>query len=368
MTASTCRWGILGTAGIARKNWKAIRLSGNGLVTAVASRRADAAERFIAECSDEVPMTPAPSAVGGYAELLKREDVDAVYIPLPTAMRTEWVIAAAEAGKHVLCEKPVAVDADQAKQMIDACQRNNVQFMDGVMFNHSHRLEGLRKSIGPDGECGRVRRITSHFMFHGGSEFNESNIRVHSQLEPHGCLGDLGWYSIRFILWAMEYAMPQRLVARTLTPLQGRDSEAPVPGEFSGELFFADGVSAHFYNSFLTEHQQLARVSGDRGYVTVDDFVLPYYAPELAWTSHQNVLEIDNCRWNMRCHPTRHAVAEYGGGEANAQEVNMVRHFAEIVCSGKLDPHWPEIALKTQQVVDACLQSANDDGRMIELG
>jgi predicted dehydrogenase len=358
---------MMGTAAIARKNWKAIRLSGNGRVSAVASRQAATAERFIDQCSDEVPMTPRPAAVEGYAELLRRDDVDAVYIPLPTAMRYEWVIAAAEAGKHVLCEKPVAVSTDHARQMIEACQRNGVQFMDGVMFSHSRRLEALRQTLGPDGACGRIRRITSHFMFHGGPEFNQSNIRVHSQLEPHGCLGDLGWYTVRFILWAMQYALPERVTARILTPLQGETSEAPVPGEFSAELFFADGVSAHFYNSFLTEHQQFARISGDRGYVTVDDFVLPYYGPELAWSSHQNVLEIDNCRWNMNPHPQRHAVAEYGGGEANAQEVHMVRRFGEIVQSGQLDPHWPEIAFKTQQVVDACLESAQHGGRFVSL-
>ena len=95
MSESVCRWGLLSTAAIARKNWKAIRLSGNGRVSAVASRSAGRAQAFIDECAGEVPPTQAVAAVGSYDELIAREDVDAVYIPLPTGMRKEWVIACA---------------------------------------------------------------------------------------------------------------------------------------------------------------------------------------------------------------------------------------------------------------------------------
>ena len=364
---SICRWGIMGTADIARKNWKAIRLSGNGRITAVASRGAASARQFIDQCGDEVPLNPKPSPVVGYDALLRRDDVDAVYIPLPTAMRRHWVIAAAEAGKHVLCEKPVALDAREAAEMIAACQTHGVQFMDGVMFNHSSRLPALRQSLGGDQGCGRLRRITSHFTFSGDVEFQRSNIRVHSQLEPHGCLGDLGWYNLRFILWVMDYALPESVTARRISELQGQESEAAVPAEFAAELSFGGGVSASFYCSFLTENQQIAIISGDRGYLAVDDFVLPFYGAELAWTLNRHVLEIDNCRWNMGRHTQQRAVSEYASGEANAQEVNMMRRFGQIVLSGRLDPHWPEIALKTQRVLDACVQSAAADGRPVPL-
>ena len=101
-TISFCRWGILGAAGIARKNWQAIRRSGNGTLVAVASRDAGRAGEWIAENQAEQPFEVVPEAVGGYEELLRREDVDAVYIPLPTGLRAEWVLKAAEAGKHVL--------------------------------------------------------------------------------------------------------------------------------------------------------------------------------------------------------------------------------------------------------------------------
>ena len=95
------RWGILSTAEIARKNWKAILNSGNGVVTAVASRNLDRSQRFIAGCQAQAPFSSAPQAVGSYEALLASKEVDAVYIPLPTGLRKEWVIRAAEARKHM---------------------------------------------------------------------------------------------------------------------------------------------------------------------------------------------------------------------------------------------------------------------------
>src|SRR5512141_1437458 len=124
MESSVCRWGILGTAGIARKNWQAIALSGNSELTAVASRTLDRSRKFVADCQEACPLPRVPSAVEGYGELLGRSDVDAVYIPLPTGVRKEWVVAAADAGKHVLVEKPVGVSADDVREMLAACDRN----------------------------------------------------------------------------------------------------------------------------------------------------------------------------------------------------------------------------------------------------
>ncbi|MGV3484063.1 MAG: Gfo/Idh/MocA family protein [Planctomycetaceae bacterium] len=367
MTTRTCRWGFLSTAAISRKNWKSVALSGSGRLTAVASRDQAKAQQFIDECAAEVPVSPSPVALGSYEALLDCEDVDAVYIALPTSLRKEWVIRAAESGKHVLCEKPIADTAADAAEMLDACKAAGVQFLDGVMFNHSARLASLRQELDRAGGIGAIRRIASHFSFHGGSEFERDNIRVQSQLEPHGCLGDLGWYNLRFSLWAMNYQLPRAVVAHLHRAMQGASSPASVPGELSGTLFYDGGVTAHFFCSFLAENHQSASISGEHGYVMLDDFVLPFYDAEVAWTTYQNVLEIDNCRWNMRRHGTRQAVQEYASGEANAQEVNMVRAMNDIVLSGKLDSHWPEIALKTQQVMDACRQSADCNGARIEL-
>jgi predicted dehydrogenase len=357
-----CRWGILGTASIARKNWKAIRLSGNGVVAAVASRTPDRARQFIAECQSEVPFEQAPAAVG-YDELLSRTDVDAVYVPLPTGIRKEWVLKAAAAGKHVLCEKPCGADATEVRAMVDACRTAGVQFMDGVMFMHSARLPLLRKVLDDGESVGALRRITSQFTFAAGADFLSGNIRVSGALEPLGALGDLGWYNIRFALWVMKFVMPEKVVGRVLNEYatDGR----PVPLEFAGELFFPGGVNSSFYCSFRTELQQWAHVSGDKGSVEVEDFVLPYHGGEAAFTVQRPRFWVKGCAYHMESHPTRYAAAEASDGREDAQESNMIRRFGELALGGKPDPHWPDVAMKTQLVLDACLRSARDGGRVV---
>lgn len=367
MTGAVCRWGFLSTAAIARKNWKAVHLSGNGRVAAVASRSVPKAQLFIDECSAEVPQSQEVAAVGSYAELIEHEDVDAIYIPLPTGLRKEWVLAAAKAGKHVLVEKPVANNLEDAEEMVKACADAGVQFMDGVMFDHSKRLAEVCEILKSQSVIGKLRRINTHFSFSGDSSFQESNIRTDSLLEPHGCLGDLGWYCIRMTLWAAGLQMPTHVSARTITALQGKDSEGEVPGEFSAELQFPDGLSAGFYCSFLTSNQQTVLLSGTEGYLTVDDFVLPFYDAEAAWTAHEHILEIDNCRWNFRRHSDRTAVTEYASGEPNSSEVNMVRTFADCVLEKQLDARYSELTLKTQKILDACRRSDVANGAKIEL-
>src|SRR6185436_13915865 len=103
MTGNKLRWGFLSTAQIGRKNWKGIRNSGNGIIVAVASRDVERSREFIANCQRECSFETPPRALGSYEELLVAKDVDAVYIPLPTGIRKEWVIRAAQAGKHIVC-------------------------------------------------------------------------------------------------------------------------------------------------------------------------------------------------------------------------------------------------------------------------
>ena len=357
MSESVCRWGFVSTAGIGRKNWKAIRLSGNGRVAAVASRSVTKAQSFIDQCSEEVPQTQPVDALGAYEELLARDDVDAVYLPIPTGIRKKWVIAAARAGKHVLCEKPAGNNATDVQEMIDACNQSGVQFMDGVMFDHSKRLTAIRKTLAEEKEIGKLRRIQTHFSFSGDNEFQKSNIRTDASVEPHGCLGDLGWYCIRFTLWAAGLRMPSHVRARTISSLQGKDSDGEVPGEMSGEMQFDNGLSAAFYCSFLTGNQQSVSLSGDDGYITLDDFVLPFCEAETSWHHHSHVLEIDNCRWDFRRHTDPKAIAEDPEDEASFQEVNLFRRFGECVLSGEIDSQFPELTLKTQQILDACRRS-----------
>jgi predicted dehydrogenase len=357
------RWGILGAADIARKNWQAILNSGEGVIAAVASRDADRASRFVADCQAQCPFPQVPVAVAGYEALLARPDVDAVYIPLPTGLRKEWVLRAAAAGKHVVCEKPCAISVADLREMIAACQRNKVQFMDGVMFMHSRRLDAVRLVLDDPERLGRIKRIQSGFSFCAPPEFFAGNIRSHSALEPAGCLGDLGWYCLRVTLWAMREQLPHTVTGRILSQISRGDSPHPVPTEFSGELLFQDGTSAGFYCSFETEMQQWAHVSGTRGSLRVDDFVLPYHGSELAFVTNQSFFRVQGCAFNMEPHERRVCVDEYSNNHESAQETNLFRHFAAQVRSGVLNPDWPAIALKTQQVMEACLASANDQGR-----
>jgi predicted dehydrogenase len=368
MSTPVCRWGILGTARIARKNWKAIRNAGNSALVAVASRAPERARRFIEECQADVPLTPQPAACGSYQELLDRDDVDAVYLPLPTGVRKEWVLRAARAGKHVLCEKPCAVAGADLRAMLDACRESRVQFMDGVMFMHSRRLPLLRQTLDDGHSVGSVRRITSQFSFLASDDFLTTNIRASNALEPLGCLGDLGWYNIRFSLWVMNEQLPQRVVGRLLAGHQA-GAGPPGPMEFSGELFFSGGASAAFFCSYRTGNQQWATVSGTHGAVHVPDFVVPFYGNEVSFEADAPVLRVRSCcDFNMESYPRRLAVHEYSNGMPNAQETHMIRTFAEIVTSGRRQPWWEEQALATQQVLDALLCSARQNGSDIAVG
>ncbi|MBI1314363.1 gfo/Idh/MocA family oxidoreductase [bacterium] len=365
--SAVCRWAILGTAGIARKNWHSIRNAENAELIAVASRSQERARQFIVECQAQVPHPTTPIAVGGYDELLARDDIDAVYVPLPTGIRKEWVIKAAQAGKHVMCEKPCGVVTADVEEIIAACDANHVQFMDGVMFMHSRRLGALRETLDDGRSIGQLRRIATGFSFNAPQDFLEGNIRVSSALEPAGCLGDLGWYNIRFTLWVMNYAMPRAVTGRLLSTIKSKISDAPTPTEFSGELLFDGGVSAGFYCSFLTEHQQWAHISGSKGHAVVSDFVLPFMGPEVGFDVSNHHFDINNCLFHMEQHTRRVAVNEYSNNHATSQETNLFRSFSTLVLSGSVDRHWPDIALKTQQVLDACLDSARSNSRPVEL-
>ncbi len=364
MPSPVCRWGILGAANIARKNWKAIRLAENATLTAVASREPARAKEWLDACQAECPFPTAPTACN-YDELLKRADVDAVYIPLPTGVRRDWVVKAAGAGKHVLCEKPCAPDANELREMLAACGAKNVQFMDGVMFMHGKRLPVLRTAIDDGETVGQLRRIVSQFSFAAGEEFLRSNIRVSNDLEPLGALGDLGWYNLRFALWVMKYQLPERVTGRMLT--EHGEPGMSVPIEFSGELFFAGGVSASFYCSFNTELQQWAHISGTKGSISVRDFVLPYFGCESEFVADRPVFNVKGTSYHWESHPRRFAVPEYSDGAPDAQETSMIRNFSALVLAKKVDPQWPEIALKTQTVLDACLASARNSGAEVRL-
>jgi predicted dehydrogenase len=354
------RWGILGAASIARKNWKAFVNSGNGIVTAIAARDVARGEQFVRECQAQAAFDPAPKVLGSYEQLLALPDVDAVYLPLPTALRKEWVIRAAQAGKHVFSEKPCAVNAADLREMLAVCRKHHVQFMDGVMFMHHPRLAVLRVVLNDEKRIGPLCRIASEFSFLGDNPNFPANIRVQGALEPSGCLGDLGWYCLRISLFAMNWELPASATGRILAVA----ADGVTPTRFSGELFFANGASAGFHCSFAIAGQQWVNFMGAQGTVRMNDYVHPR-------NSYESGYEINATEHRVPAAPGTIVPLDAGAlsqlGHPTAQDTLMIRNFAAQVQSGKRDEFWPEVALKTQLVLDACLASARSGSQSVSV-
>jgi len=153
----------------------------------------------------------------------------------------------------------------------------------------------MRKILDDDQSIGPLKRITSQFTFSAASEFFASNIRTNDKLELLGCLGDLGWYNIRFTLWAMNWELPVKVTGHMLAEHRRPGSPVGVPTDFSAELFYANGVSASFYCSYLAEIQQWANLGGTKGSLYVPDFVLPWYGAEVALRSPVPHTTISGC-------------------------------------------------------------------------
>lgn len=338
-----------------------------GHCVAVASRDSAKAERFVAECQAITPMLDgsenpvAVDSVAGYQTLLDRSDIDAVYIPLPTGIRKSWVIAAAKAGKHVLSEKPAAIHHDDLEQMVAACDTAGVQFMDGVMFDHSIRLQSLLSKLDSQ-NIGQIRRIQSHFSFFADDAFADENIRAAADLEPHGCLGDLGWYCVRLTLWVSQFEMPSAVRGQSLWSVGDN-----VPGEFAGEMRFGDQTTASFFCSFRAVNQQTASITGETGYASVDDFVLPFTSGTTSYDVHRHQVDTQRCRWHYNRCTESTQVDEYSSGESTSQEVRMIERMNQIAIQDTPDASIAERSLKTQQIVDAMRRSDIGGGGWIDL-
>lgn len=346
------RIGFLSTAGIGKKNWKAVANSGNCVVAAVASRDMEKSRQFIRECQAETPFETVPEAMGSYEAMLAAPHIDAVYIPLPTGLRKKYVLRAAAARKHIICEKPCANNAIDLQEMISECEKYRVQFMDGVMFMHSPRMAEIRKVLNDGKSIGSIRRISSAFTFYPGEEFFNTNIRANGSLEPTGCLGDLGWYCIRFALWVLNWQMPVEVGGRVLSKSANLPGRPPAPTEFSAELYYNGGLSVEFYCAFRTAKQQWVHVSGQNGWLLLPDFIHPYDSYEPAINVNEQTIRVEG----IPC-PPGNDQAEFG--HATAQDTLMFRNFANQIFSGHLNQEWPMWSLRTQMILDACYQAAS---------
>ncbi len=320
-TKPSVRWGILSTANIATKVARAIHFAENADLVAVASRAEERATAWAREHN-------VPTAYGTYDALLADESLDAIYIPLPPSLHAEWTIRAAEHGKHVLCEKPLAANAGEAVAMADACRQNGVQLMDGIMWVHHDRTSAMKQKI-TDGTLGKLRRVTTAFTFNWDT-IPTGNIRAMKELAG-GSLGDLGYYCVRAILWAYE-VMPTQVFATARY-------KVGVDFNLAGILWFGDERMATLDCGFDTALRKWFEVSGTRASIVCDDFTVP--------------ISEDSARfW----------VHGPDGNERNTvdgciQEVTMIERFTQIVRSGNLEAQWSDVAVNTMRVCDALLES-----------
>ena len=143
----------------------------------------------------------------------------------------------AQAGKHLLCEKPCGTSLDQVEKIVSACEQAGVQFMDGVMFMHSERLNKVREAIDDGTTIGKLRRINTQFSFCAPDEFLTENIRMHSDLEPHGCLGRLGMVYDSFHPLGDAICHPQSSYGSFFNSSGGRIVQTRFPQNLPGNYF-----------------------------------------------------------------------------------------------------------------------------------
>ena len=194
------RWGVLGTADIAHGcTIPGMQLTENCELYAIAGRSLEKAERFRAEFGFE-------KAYGSYDALLADDAVEAVYIPLPNALHCEWVVKAAKAGKHILCEKPMAASAAEAETMFRAAEDNGVLLMEAFAYLHSPLTAAIKREI-DSGVIGEVRYMENAFVTSG---IGPSNFRMHREMLGGGVY-DLGCYCTSQMLWLL--GEPERVAA-----------------------------------------------------------------------------------------------------------------------------------------------------------
>ncbi|GEO24449.1 deoxyfructose oxidoreductase [Alicyclobacillus acidoterrestris] len=186
MTNQKLRFGVIGCADIAMKSViPGIQQSDFAEVVAIASRQADKATAAAKQFG-------IARAYGRYEDLLEDDDVDAVYIPLPNHLHYEWTLRAAAAGKHVLCEKPLALDAAQAQAMVEACADAGVLLAEAFMYRYHPRYARIKEIIA-SGEIGEIRGIRGAFTFNNAAD--TANVRYRRAMGG-GSLYDVGCYPI----------------------------------------------------------------------------------------------------------------------------------------------------------------------------
>jgi D-xylose 1-dehydrogenase (NADP+, D-xylono-1,5-lactone-forming) len=330
------RIGILGAANIARAFVDAARASPRVMIRAVASRDPERGRKFADELGIEV-------AHGSYEALLADPMLDAVYNPLPNNLHAEWSIRAADAGKHVLCEKPLATSAAEARAMFEAARRNSVFVVEGYPYRAQPQTLKLRELLA-EGAIGPIQTVHAAFGF---PLSDPSNIRMDPALGG-GALMDAGSYPVSLVRM-IAGERPTRVQAAM------RWTGTRVDRTLAGTLEFPSGLLAQIACSFATARHRRCFIVGDAGTVLTTYFndTGPHGAQRGAGPGMPAVLEVTRgSGWDAKRETIETASAKGFLAEAEA--------FADLVAHGM--SHWtgatPEESIDIALTLDALAQSA----------
>ena len=324
------RFGVLSTANIGRNQVNpAIRASGNAELLAVASRDS-------ARASDFATQGGIPRHYGSYEALLDDPEVDAVYIPLPNSMHREWTIRAAEKGKHILCEKPLATTAADCREMQAAAEANRVTLMEAFMYRFHPRTEKLLQ-LASDGTVGEIRVIRSAFTF---KLLRADNIRFFPELGG-GALLDLGCYCVDA---SRRIAGSEPVEAQAFAEWNDKG----VDTQLTGTLRFANGAVAHFDCSFTMERREFVEAGGFDGAVA-----------SACETFVNSTDEVEILQYRGREPVLVHKVM----GDNHYRL--MVEHFADVALGRATLSYGIEHSIGNLKAIEALYQSARSDGRPV---
>ncbi|HZK60623.1 MAG TPA: Gfo/Idh/MocA family oxidoreductase, partial [Anaerovoracaceae bacterium] len=308
----------------------AIKASSNGKLIAVASRDAEKASKFAND-------NQIPQSYGSYEALLADDQIDAIYIPLPNSMHHQWVIAAANAGKHVLCEKPLALNEKECIEMDSAAQVNHTKLMEAFMYRF-HPQTGKVIQLIRDNAIGELKSIHSVFTFHVK---NKNNIRYDSELGG-GSLMDVGCYCVNIIRTLAEKE-PVEVQAAVNWADTGVDKS------ITGIIKFESGLIASFSSSLAIERNEFYYAAGSGGVIKVEHSFLPGK---------------DDTQILLSGPKSGETSFSFSGVD---QYQLMVEHFADCIIDD-LPLRYPALeAAKNMKVIDALYNSARNHGERIKL-
>ena len=269
------RWGVLSTAKIGvKKVIPAMQAGEYCEITAIASRSLDHAQSVASQLG-------IARAFGSYEELLADPDIDAVYIPLPNHLHVPWSIKALEAGKHVLCEKPIGLTVTEAEELLDTARRfPDLKIMEGFMYRF-HPQWQMAKQLVSEGRIGSLQTIDSFFSYYND---DPGNIRNKSDLGG-GALMDIGCYSLSLARYIFD-AEPLRVMGNMeLDPEFGTDRLT------SGILEFTQGTSTFSCSTQLASYQRV-NIMGTKGRIEIEiPFNAPPDKPCRIWHQHDGETE-----------------------------------------------------------------------------